>query len=167
MPRVWRRPAGNRDLSRPLHVLLAAEADIDELRRMHGLTVMAYCLQHPSLTKPWFQEYGAEVLRRVFGQGERWPDVLLEAHPRGVGRRQAEAAISRLKSGASPTMPDWVITRPIPGELTVTSVYVGGIGGNTRNQSWRGHGQWPDNAIFAQIARQASPWSHDPTSSAQ
>jgi hypothetical protein len=104
------------------HALLAAEADSEELRQMHGLTVMTYYLQHPSLTKPWFQQYGAEVMRRVFSRGERWQDVLLEAHPHGVGRRQAEIAIRRLKSGAPSAMPDWVVTRPIPDELTVTSV---------------------------------------------
>lgn len=104
------------------HALLAAEATNDELRRMHGLTVLTYYLQHPSLTKPWFQVYGAQVLQRVFAQGERWQDVLLAAHPRGVGRRRAEAAIKRLKRGAPRTMPDWVIARPIPGELSVLSV---------------------------------------------
>jgi hypothetical protein len=107
------------------HALLAAEATNDELRRMHGLTVLIYYLQHPSLTKPWYQEYGARVLRRVFDRGERWQDVLLEAHPRGVGRRRAEVVITRLKSHAPQTMPDWVITRSIPGEFTVLSVDAG------------------------------------------
>jgi Family of unknown function (DUF5946) len=104
------------------HTLLAAEADNAELRRMHGLTVLTYHLQHPSLTKPWFQIYGAEVMRRVFAGGENWGDVLLENHPRGVGRRRSAAAIERHKASGGSTMPDWVVTRPVPGELTVATI---------------------------------------------
>jgi hypothetical protein len=107
------------------HALLAAEATNDELRRMHGLTVLIYYLQHPTLTKPWCQEYGRRVLQRVFGRGERWQDVLLETHPRGVGRRRAAAVITRLKSHAPQTMPDWVITWPNSDELTILSVDAG------------------------------------------
>lgn len=104
------------------HALLAAEAHNDELRRMHGLTVLTYYLQHPSLTKPWYQHYGRETMRRIFGQGEDWQAVLLESHPRGVGRQQSAAAIARLKAAGPKTMPDWVVTGPVPGELTVFSV---------------------------------------------
>ena len=89
---------------------------------MHGLTVLTYYLQHPSLTKPWYQGFGAAVMRRVFAAGEEWGDVLMETHPRGVGRRQADAAVARLKASTGGTMPEWVITRPIPGELTVAAV---------------------------------------------
>ena len=104
------------------HALLAAEVGNEELRRMHGLTVLTYYLQHPSLTKPWYQGFGAAVMRRVFAAGEEWGDVLMETHPRGVGRRQADAAVARLKASTGGTMPEWVITRPIPGELTVAAV---------------------------------------------
>jgi hypothetical protein len=63
------------------HALLAAEVDNEELRQMHGLTVLTYHLQHPTLTKPWYQNFGAGVLQRVFGQGDDWGEVLMETHP--------------------------------------------------------------------------------------
>jgi hypothetical protein len=115
-------PPGTETCRDRFHALLAGEAGNAELRQMHGLTVLTYYLQHPSLTKPWYQVNGAKVMRRVFGQGENWFDVLLEAHPRGVGRRQSDAAVRRLKAMAGPAMPDWVITHPILGERTVVSV---------------------------------------------
>ena len=103
------------------HVLLAAEIDNEELRGMHGLTVLTYHMQHPSLTKPWYQLFGARVLQRVFGRGEDWGDVLMETHPRRNGRR-ADAAVARLKAAAGPTMPDWVVSHPIAGELTIATI---------------------------------------------
>ncbi len=115
-------PPGAETCLNRFHALLAAEVDNEGLRRMHGLTVLTYYLQHPSLTKPWYQVFGAEVMRRVFTHGENWGDVLMETHPRGVGRQRADAAVARLKAGAPSVMPDWVITRPIPSELTVTSI---------------------------------------------
>jgi hypothetical protein len=104
------------------HLLLAAEVDNAELAAMHGLTVLTYHMQHPSLTKPWFQVYGAEALRRVFARGEDWGAVLLEEHPRGVGRRRSAAAIAARKAAAPPTMPEWVAAHPIAGELTIASI---------------------------------------------
>lgn len=88
---------------------------------MHGLTVLTYHLQHPSLTRPWYQIYGKVVMRRVFADGEHWGDVLMETHPRRIGRR-ADAEVARLKTAGGPTMPAWVITQPLAGELTVTTV---------------------------------------------
>jgi hypothetical protein len=104
------------------HALLAAEVGNEELRRMHGLTVLTYHMQHPSLTKPWYQITGAEWLQRIFGQGESWGDVLLEDHPRGVGRQRSAAAIAKRKAAAGTAMPGWVALEPIPGELTVADV---------------------------------------------
>ena len=119
------------------HALLAAEADRNELARMHGLTVLTYYLQHPSLTKPWYQRYGADALRRVFGQGEQWLDVLMEHHPRGVGRRRSAAAMAALKATGGPGMPDWVIPHPIPGELTVDSVdHMAAAGQSAQVEAW-------------------------------
>jgi hypothetical protein len=103
------------------HALLAAEVDNEELRQMHGLTVLTYHLQHPSLTKPWYQIFGARVLQRVFGQGEDWGDVLMEMHPHRIGRR-ADTAVARLKAAAGSTMPDWVVSHPIAGELTIATI---------------------------------------------
>src|SRR5215203_1439444 len=103
------------------HALLAAEVDNEELRQMHGLTVLTYHLQHPSLTKPWYQLFGARVLQRVFGQGEDWGDVLMEPHPRRIGR-PAAAAVARLKAAAAPTLPSWVISHPTAGELPIATI---------------------------------------------
>lgn len=114
-------PGDETCLSR-FHELLAAETHNDELRQMHGLTVLTYHLQHPSLTKPWYQLYGAEVMPRIFGNGEDWLTVLLAGHPRGVGRRQSAKAVAELKARGGAEMPDWVITTPISGELTVNAV---------------------------------------------
>jgi hypothetical protein len=105
------------------HALLAAETDNAELRGMHGLTVLTYHLQHPSLTKPWYQRFGKQVMRRVFSDGEDWGDVLMETHPRRIGRR-ADADVARLKATGGSTMPEWVVSRPIAGEMTVTTVSI-------------------------------------------
>ena len=113
--------AGDETCLARFHILLAAEVDNEELRRMHGLTVLTYHLQHPSLTKPWYQLFGARVFQRVFGQGEDWGDVLMETHPRRIGRR-ADAAVARLKAAAGPTMPEWVVTHPIAGEMTIAMI---------------------------------------------
>jgi hypothetical protein len=104
------------------HAVLAAEVENDELREMHGLTVLTYHLQHPSLTKPWFQVTGAETMRRVFAGGEDWGGVLMEVHPRGVGRRRSAARVARMKAASGAIMPDWVIARPIQGELTIADI---------------------------------------------
>ena len=114
------------------HALLAAEADSEALRQMHGLTVLTYYMQHPTLTKPWYQIFGAEAFQRIFGQGEPWLDVLLEEHPRGVGRRRSAAAITQRKANAGKTMPPWVITQPIPGELTVTAIDLNAASGQAQ-----------------------------------
>jgi hypothetical protein len=113
------------------HELLGAEAHNEELRQMHGLTVLTYHLQHPSLTRPWYQRYGAEVMPRIFARREDWLTVLLEGHPRGVGRRQSAKAVAELKARGETAMPDWVVTTPIPGELTVMAVDPRGPSGQT------------------------------------
>ena len=113
--------AGDETCLARFHSLLAAEVDNEELRGMHGLTVLTYYLQHPSLTKPWYQLFGSRVFQRVFGQGEDWGDVLMETHPSRIGRR-ADAAVARLKAASGPTMPDWVVSRPIAGELTIAAI---------------------------------------------
>jgi hypothetical protein len=113
--------AGDETCLARFHSLLAAEVDNEELRRMHGLTVLTYHLQHPSLTKPWFQHFGADVFQRVFGQGEDWGNVLMETHPRRIGHR-ADLAVARLKAAVGRTTPDWVVSHPIAGELTIATI---------------------------------------------
>lgn len=103
---------------------------------MHGLTVLTSYVQHPALTKPWYQRFAARVMRRVFGQGEAWDDVLLETHPRGIGRR-ADAAVARLKAAGGTDMPGLVVVHAIAGELTVTSIDPGSTSGQTaRIEQW-------------------------------
>ena len=104
------------------HALLAAEVDNPELRGVHGLTVMTYYLQHPSLCKPWYLDWGREVMRRIFAHGEPWSSVLLEEHPRVVGRQQSAAALAVRKAAGGTEMPSWVVTQPVAGELTIISV---------------------------------------------
>lgn len=104
------------------HAVLAAEAHNDALRGMHGLTVLTYHLQHPSLTRPWYQVAGREMMRRIFGQGEDWRSVLREEHPRGAGRKRAAAAIAARKAAGPDSMPDWVIAEPVAGEMTILAV---------------------------------------------
>src|SRR3954452_14700301 len=103
------------------HTMLAGEVGNEELRQMHGLTVLMYHLHHPTLTKPWYQISGAGVFQRMFGRGEDWGDVLTEIHPRRIGRR-ADPAIARLKAAAGFTMPNWVVSHPFAGESTNATI---------------------------------------------
>jgi hypothetical protein len=117
------------------HALLAAEAENEELRCMHGLTVLTYHLQHPSRTKPWYQEFGAEVLRRAYGRGIDWTDAVaaVAGRPGGfdhernrwrqVGPQKSwERALNERKAAAGSEMPAWVVATPIAGEATVGTV---------------------------------------------
>lgn len=117
------------------HALLAAETENAELARMHGLTVLTYHLQHPSQTKPWYQLFGAEVMRRAFGGGEDWRDALsvVMGRPGGYDRERErwrqvgpqkgwERALNERKAAAGMQMPAWVVTEPVAGEATVAAV---------------------------------------------
>ena len=99
------------------HALLAAESYNAELARMHGLTVLTYHVQHPSLTKPWYQEAAYEVMRRTFGQGIDWWEVLSE------GRHYTNsAAFQQWKRNYGSTLSPEVVTRPVPGEMTIEAI---------------------------------------------
>ncbi|MDP9366077.1 MAG: DUF5946 family protein [Chloroflexota bacterium] len=117
------------------HALLAAEVENEELARMHGLTVLTYQLQHPSRTKPRYQEFGAGVMHRAFGGGEDWTEALaaVAGRPGGYDRdrnrwRQVgpqknwERALNERKAAAGAAMPPWVVATPIAGEVTVADV---------------------------------------------
>ena len=119
------------------HALLAAEVDNRELGEAHVLTVLTYYLQHPSLCKPWYLDWGREVMRRIFGDGEPWRSVLLEAHPRGVGRRRSASALVRIKAGGGTELPAWLVRQPPPGELIVTSIDAAARAGQTAQvEAW-------------------------------
>lgn len=112
---------GDETCQERFHALLAAEQHDAALARMHGLTVLTYHLQHPSLTKAWYQAAGYDTMRRGFGQGRDWWEVLSEGRCRGT----AEQEVARWKDAykaAGTTMPPWVVTRPVAGELTVADV---------------------------------------------
>jgi len=128
-------PPGAETCEGRFHALLAAEVENAELARMHGLTVLTYHLQHPSRTKPWYQAFGAEVMRRAFGQGEDWTEALaaVAGRPGGFDRdrnrwRQVgpqkgwERALNARKAAAGSEMPAWVVAEPMAGESTVADV---------------------------------------------
>jgi len=103
------------------HALLVAEQHNAELARMHGLTVLTYHLQHPSLTKAWYQAAGYDTMRRGFGQGRDWWEALSEGRRRGTAEQEAARWKDAYKA-AGATMPPWVVTRPVASELTVADV---------------------------------------------
>ena len=127
--------AGEETCLERFDALLAAEAQNAELRRMHGLTVLTYHVQHPSRTKPWYQAFGAEVMRRAFGRGEDWTEALaaVAGRPGGFDRERGrwrqvgpqkgwERELNERKAAAGSAMPGWVVARPIAGEATVADV---------------------------------------------
>lgn len=124
--------------------LLAAEVENEELRRMHGLTVLTYHLQHPSRTKPWYQSWGAEVMRRAFGAGEDWVGAIEAAagRPGGFDRERNrwrrvgpqkgwERALNERKAAAGTETPGWAIAEPIAGEATIAEVDLAAPSGQT------------------------------------
>ena len=99
------------------HVLLAAESHNQELARMHGLTVLTYHVQHPSLTKPWYQAWGYEILRRSFGQRQDWWDVL-----KGVQQHAHSATFQQWKRNYGPILPRGVvIAMPLCGTAGISA----------------------------------------------
>jgi hypothetical protein len=99
------------------HALLAAEQHSVEALQMHGLTVLTFHLQHPSLTKPWYQVAGYDTMRRSFGEGRDWLEVLAEG-----GMKQRHANVARWKATVGPVMPPEIVTSPVPGEMTVADI---------------------------------------------
>jgi hypothetical protein len=80
---------------------------------MHGLSVLTYHAQHPSLSKPWLRAWQCEVMREMYGQGRDWRAVL--AWPRYRARRQE--AVDRAKS-----QPAGACGTPMVGEATVVDL---------------------------------------------
>ena len=108
---------GDKTCQNRFHALLAVEWGNPELARMHGLTVLTYHLQHPSLTKPWYQEAGYAVTRRIFGQGQDWLQVLMEGRQHHNSGRFKEWK----KSYGTVLSPE-ILTRPVPSEMTVAAI---------------------------------------------
>jgi hypothetical protein len=100
------------------HALLAAEVHNTELMHVHGLTVLTYHLQHPSLTKPWYQAAGYDLMRRMFEPGRDWQEVLMAGQRQGTAQREA----ARWKQSYGSVMPPEVVTEPVAGEMTVADI---------------------------------------------
>lgn len=145
--------------------LLAAEVVNEELARLHGLTVLTHHPQHPSRTRPWYQMAGVTIMRRVFDRGDDWPEALAATLARvggfdrernrwrQVGARKGwEHALNERRVAAGREMPAWVITEPIPGEVTVGAVDPDAPFGQTR-QVWA----WARSVAEHRILGRAGP----------
>ncbi|HEX8229930.1 MAG TPA: DUF5946 family protein [Chloroflexia bacterium] len=102
------------------HALLVAESHSQEAADMHGLTVLTYHVQHPSLTKPWYQVACYGFLRRIFEEGREgrdWEAIITEG---GMKKRQAD--VTRWKATIGPEMPPEIVTQPVAGEMTIADI---------------------------------------------
>jgi hypothetical protein len=101
------------------HALLAAEWDHPEAAEVHGLLVLAYHTQHPSLCeKLWLRSAQRQALREIFGKGKPWRRVL--AWPKNRMRRQE--SVDRVKERYSGAPPTPVFGHPLTGEMTVADL---------------------------------------------
>ena len=100
------------------HALLAAEWEHPEAAEMHGLFVLTYHFQHPSLCKPWLRALQKEWMREIFGKGGQWREVL--AWPKDRTRRQKD--VDRAKERFDGAAQTTAATRPVAGEITVADL---------------------------------------------
>lgn len=96
------------------HAFLAAEWEYPEAAAMHGLFVLVYHVQHPSLCRPWMRARQREISTEV----RPWQKVL--DWPRD--RRQRQEAVDRIKARLPGTTDSPEAGRPIPGEITVADL---------------------------------------------
>ena len=101
------------------HLLLAAEQHHPEAAAMHGLFVLTYYAQHPSLApKPWLRAAQREALREIFGEGREWREAL--STPEDRARRQEAVDRAKERFARAPETPK--VGRPVEGELTVADL---------------------------------------------
>jgi Family of unknown function (DUF5946) len=100
------------------HLLLAAEQQYPEAAAMHGLFVLTYYAQHPSLSKPWLRAAQREWLREIFDEGKDWRAVL--SWPEDRARRQEAVDRAKRRFARAPEVP--AIGRPVKGEMTVAGL---------------------------------------------
>ena len=101
------------------HLLLAAEQHYPEAAAMHGLFVLTYYAQHPSLSKkPWLRAAQREALREIFGEGVGWREVL--SWPEDRARRQEAVDRAKRRFARVPETPP--IGNPVEGEMTVADL---------------------------------------------
>ena len=93
---------------------------------MHGLFVLAYHAQHPSLCKPWLRAAYRETLREIFGKGRPWREVL--AWPKDRTRRQEAVDRVKERSAGAPKTP--AFGHPVAGEMTVADLGTPGSPGD-------------------------------------
>lgn len=114
-------PCGETCLDR-FHALLAAEQDHPVATAMHGLFVLTYYAQHPSLCRPWLRGWQGKTMRAVFREGRDWREVL--AWPEDRARRQE--AVDRAKARYAGDRGTPEVGAPIAGEATVAGLPVPG-----------------------------------------
>ena len=85
---------------------------------MHGLFVLAYHVQHPSLCKPWMRAHQRETLREIFVEGRPWREAL--SWPKD--RRQRQKTVDLLKDRPVRTADAPEAGGPIPGEMNVVDL---------------------------------------------
>ncbi len=107
-------PEGESCLDR-FYTFLAAEWEHPEAAEMHGLLVLAYHAQHPSLCQPWIRASHAETLREIYRKGRPWREVL--SWPSSRSRRQR--AVDQLKERLADAPGSLAFGHPIAGEMTV------------------------------------------------
>ena len=100
------------------HALLASEWGHPEAAEMHGLFVLAYHAQHPSLCKPWLGAAQRDTLREIFGKGKPWREVL--AWPKNRMLRQV--SVDRVKERYSSAPPIPVYGLPLTDEMTIADL---------------------------------------------
>lgn len=100
--------------------LLLAESEDAGLARMHGLTVLTYHMQHPALTKPWWQIEARALLRCLITEGEPYDQVFVRY--RGEASRIRGGQVADRKTRAGSAMPEWVRFGEIRSELTVADL---------------------------------------------
>ena len=115
-------PSGEETCLDRFHALLAAELNEPEAFSVHGLFVLTYYAQHPSLCQPWMKAANRETLREAFGEGRDWREVL--AWPKDRARRQEAADL--MKARHASTLAAREFGEPVAGELTVVELPVPG-----------------------------------------
>jgi hypothetical protein len=100
------------------HLLLAAEQHHPEAAATHGLFVLTYYAQHPSLSKPWLRAAQREWLREIFAEGKDWREVL--SWPEDRTRRQEAVDRTKGRFACAFGLPE--VGRPVKGEATVADL---------------------------------------------
>jgi hypothetical protein len=84
---------------------------------MHGLTVLTYHVQHPSLTKPWYQVTAYDAMRRFFGEGRSGEDWL-----QIMKYEWTQNKVRDIKAAGPSVMPPEIVTSPVAGEMTIADI---------------------------------------------